>query len=105
MKKVLWKPDSPDKTKMADLTSIINRNHDQKVNSYEQLHNWSVNHIPEFWEEVWNYCGIVHSEPYTEVVDDIKTMPGAKWFRDTSNFSIVTCIFEFINHSESTKKP
>jgi len=80
MKKVLWRPDSKKKTKMAELTGIINHNHGQKVNSYEQLHDWSVNHIPDFWEEVWNYCGIVHSEPYTEVVDNIKTMPGARWF-------------------------
>ncbi|MFL3015757.1 MAG: acetoacetate--CoA ligase [Candidatus Neomarinimicrobiota bacterium] len=80
MKKVLWRPDSQKKTKMAELTGIINHNHGQKVNSYEQLHDWSVNHIPDFWEEVWNYCDIVHSEPYTEVVDNIKTMPGAKWF-------------------------
>ena len=81
MKKVLWRPDPQKKTKMEELTGIINHNHGQKVSSYEQLHDWSVNNIPEFWEEVWNYCGIVHSEPYTEVVDNIKTMPGAKWFR------------------------
>ena len=81
MKKVLWRPDPQKKTKMAELTDIINHNHGQKVNSYEQLHDWSVNHISEFWEEVWNYCGIVHSEPYTEVVDNIRIMPGAKWFR------------------------
>ena len=80
MKKILWRPDPQKKTKMEELTSIINHNHGQKVNSYEQLHDWSVNHIPDFWEEVWNYCDIVHSEPYTEVVDNIKTMPGAKWF-------------------------
>ena len=80
MKKILWKPDSRKKTKMAELTDIINRNHSQKINDYEQLHNWSVNHIPEFWEEIWNYCDIIHSEPYTQVVDDVKVMPGAKWF-------------------------
>ena len=81
MKKILWRPDPQKKTKMEELTGIINRNHSQKINDYEQLHKWSVNHIPEFWEEVWNYCDIVHSEPYTEVVDNIQTMPGAKWFR------------------------
>ena len=55
MKKILWKPDSRKKTKIAELNDIINRNHSQKINDYEQLHKWSVNHIPEFWEEVWNY--------------------------------------------------
>ena len=80
MKKILWKPDSKKETKMADLTAIINHNHDQKIKNYEQLHNWSINHIPEFWEEIWNYCNIIHSESYTQVVNDFKLMPGAKWF-------------------------
>ena len=52
MKKVLWSPDPQKKTKMEELTGIINHNHNQKVNNYEQLHDWSVNHIPKFWEEV-----------------------------------------------------
>ena len=80
MKKILWKPDSKKETKMVELTAIINHNHDQKIKNYEQLHNWSINHIPEFWEEIWNYCNIIHSESYTQVVNDFKLMPGAKWF-------------------------
>ena len=80
MKKILWRPDSKRETKMVELTDIINHNHDQKFKNYEQLHNWSVNHIPEFWEEIWNYCDILHSESYAQVVDDVKFMPGAKWF-------------------------
>ena len=80
MKKTLWEPVSTKKTKIEELTRIINNNHNQSINNYEQLHNWSINHIPEFWEEIWNYCEIVHSESYTQVVDDVKLMPGAKWF-------------------------
>ena len=80
MKKILWKPDPKKETKMAELTAIINHNHDQKIKNYEQLHNWSVNNIPEFWEEIWNYCDIIHSESHTQVVNDVKFMPGAKWF-------------------------
>jgi len=80
MKKILWKPDSKKETKMAELTAIINHNHDQKIKNYEQLHNWSINHIPEFWEEIWNYCNVIHSESYTQVVNDVKLMPGTKWF-------------------------
>ena len=80
MKKILWKPDSKKETKMAELTAIINHNHDQKIKNYEQLHDWSINHISEFWEEIWNYCNIIHSESYTQVVNNVKLMPGAKWF-------------------------
>ena len=80
MKTTLWRPVSTEKTKMEELTRIINNNHSQSINNYEKLHHWSINHIPEFWEEIWNYCEIVHSESYTQVVDDVKLMPGAKWF-------------------------
>ena len=75
---------------MEELTRIINNNHGQSINNYEQLHNWSINHIPEFWEEVWNYCDIINSKPHTQVVDDVKVMPGAKWFAGTKlNFVCV----------------
>ena len=88
MKKTLWRPVSPEKTKMEELTRIINNNHSQSINSYQQLHNWSINHIPEFWEEICNYFYIINSKPYTQVVDDVKVMPGAKWFAGTKlNFA------------------
>ena len=77
MKTTLWEPVSTEKTKMEELTRIINNNHSQSINNYEKLHHWSINHIPKFWEEIWNYCEIVHSESYTQVVDDVKLMPGA----------------------------
>ena len=88
MKKTLWRPVSPEKTKMEELARIINNNHSQSINSYDQLHNWSINHIPKFWEENWNYCEIIHSKSYTQIVDNTKAIPGAKWFRGSKlNFA------------------
>jgi acetoacetyl-CoA synthetase len=40
-----------------------------------------VENIPEFWAEIWDFCGIKHSQTYEQVVDDPKKMPGAKWFK------------------------
>jgi len=34
----------------------------------------------DFWASVWTYTDLIHSKSYIEVVDDIKKMPGAKWF-------------------------
>ena len=88
MKEILWKPSSPDKSKMADLANTINDRYNQNLNDYDKLHQWSIENIPQFWEEIWNYCGIIHSKPYTKVVDNIKSMPGAKWFQgSTLNFA------------------
>ncbi|MBN1338361.1 MAG: acetoacetate--CoA ligase [Bacteroidales bacterium] len=47
---------------------------------YQEFHKWSVEYIPEFWKEVWDFCGIIHSEGYHRVVDDAAKMPGAVWF-------------------------
>jgi acetoacetyl-CoA synthetase len=48
--------------------------------SYEDLHSWSVKEPSAFWELIWNYTGIIHSQPYVSVVDDPEKMPGARWF-------------------------
>ena len=80
MENILWTPAHPKKTQMTQFMNRINEIYRLKMGSYDELFNWSINYIPEFWEEVWNFCEIKHSIHYTEVVDDNKKMPGAKWF-------------------------
>ena len=39
-------------------------------------------------DHFWEYSKIIHHSPYSDVVDDILKMPGAKWFEDaTLNFA------------------
>ena len=80
MENILWKPSSPEKTQMVQLINRINESYGLGMNSYDELHNWSINHIPEFWKEIWDYCEIKHSVSFSDVVDDVHQMPGAKWF-------------------------
>ena len=58
----------------------INERYDSSHNSYESLYQWSIDHLPEFWEEVWDFCKVQSSTPYRNVIDDISKMPGARWF-------------------------
>jgi len=46
---------------------------------YNELHNWSVTEIENFWESMWKFGEVVHSKPYTKILDK-RIMPGAKWF-------------------------
>jgi len=80
MNKPLWKPKRPKKSQMYDFIQLINHNYKLKITKYEDLHNWSVNNIPDFWKEIWNYGDIIYSFKYTAVVKDLNKMPGAKWF-------------------------
>ena len=82
MSKMLWKStqESIRQTNMFRFMQAINAKHNQAFEDYTALHRWSVDHIPEFWAAWWDVAGIIHSEPYRQVVDDVTQMPGAKWF-------------------------
>ena len=77
---ILWTPSHPEQTQMAQFIHRVNEIYGLEIKSYDELFNWSVNHISEFWEQLWDFSEIKHSLPYTKVVDDDKIMPGAKWF-------------------------
>ena len=83
MNSILWKPKHFEKSKMVKFMNQINESYNLKMQSYDELYNWSINYIPEFWSHVWDACEIKHSTPYTSIVDDIKKMPGAIWFEGT----------------------
>ena len=88
MKNILWNPTDPGKTKMAQFMYRVNKAYGLNMNSYDELFNWSVNHIPDFWGQIWDYAEIKHSIPYSTIVNDITKMPGAKWFSGAKlNFS------------------
>ncbi len=38
------------------------------MESYPDLYDWSVSHVAEFWEAIWQEAKIVHSEPYRQVL-------------------------------------
>ncbi|HTU79540.1 MAG TPA: acetoacetate--CoA ligase [Solirubrobacteraceae bacterium] len=46
---------------------------------YEQLWRWSVEELEQFWESVWEFCGVRASRPYERVLG-AREMPGARWF-------------------------
>jgi len=82
MKKSLWEP-SEERKKQANITrfiAFVNGKHGLEINSYAQLHNWSIENIPHFWAAMWEFGEIKASRGYAEVVDDLSKFPGAKWF-------------------------
>lgn len=46
---------------------------------YQALHRWSVADIGRFWETIWEYTGVIASQPYQEALARAE-MPGAVWF-------------------------
>ena len=80
MAKILWRPNQINDTHMMKFMDRVNNVYDLDINSYQDLHDWSIKNIPDFWKEIWNQSEIIHSSTYTDVIDDLHKMPGAKWF-------------------------
>jgi len=83
MNKIMYQPsvEQIEHSQMFEFKAYINDRHGVNLENYQDLHSWSVNQIPDFWEAVWSYFDIIHSESYTHIVDDVSKMPGAKWFK------------------------
>ena len=80
MEKTLWKPHNKKQSQMYDFLNQMNAKYNLEITNYNELHKWSVENISVFWKEIWNYCKIIHSRPYTRVVKDLDNMINSKWF-------------------------
>ncbi len=80
--KILWKPSKEYKenSQMYDFLSRISEKYNLPDNEYHTIHDWSIKNTTYFWAEIWDYCDVKYSKLYSEVIDDPKKMPGAKWF-------------------------
>jgi acetoacetyl-CoA synthetase len=82
MKEPLWHS-SEERIRNANMTSFIgfvNQKHGRRFRTYDELYQWSIREIADFWEAVWEFGGINASKKYEIVIDDLNKMPGAKWF-------------------------
>ncbi len=82
MRKPLWIP-SEERRKQANITrfiDFINKKHDLEINSYDELYDWSIKHISDFWAAIWDFGEIKASQRYETIVDNLDKFPGARWF-------------------------
>ncbi|MCH7498056.1 MAG: acetoacetate--CoA ligase [Candidatus Marinimicrobia bacterium] len=73
-------PDQITGSQMTAFREQVNARYGLALADYAQLYQWSIECIPDFWAAVWDFAEIVHSRSYTQVVDDVTRMPGARWF-------------------------
>jgi len=79
----LWTPsrERAEKSYMFDFMQHINREFTTDLKDYQQLYQWSVDNIADFWGSFWYYSGIKFSADFNRIVDDPGKMPGANWFQ------------------------
>jgi len=78
---LMWSPDPNKCTKMDELRNIINKKYNENLGTYKEFHRWSCDHYAEFWEEVWKFTNVVHSQEYDSVVNGKKNISEVpEWF-------------------------
>ena len=75
MSEPLWRP-SPERVAQTQLARFMA---EVGKSDYAALHRWSVEHSPEFWNHLWDFCGVL-GEKGGQILADGDRMPGARWF-------------------------
>jgi len=82
---LLWRPHNTSSHHLELFRQEVNRKYDQRLETYADLHRWSVDHYEKFWETVWHYTGVKcsrqpdHTVNRTTPMDCIpRWFPGAK---------------------------
>jgi len=65
---------------MTRFLKFVNGRFSMELSTYDELWQWSVENIPDFWAAMWEFCGIKASRGYDAVIDNLDKMPGARWF-------------------------
>ena len=77
----MWEPPSAQRNsvEMARFMSWAAARRGRAFASYDELWQWSVDELEDFWASVWEFCGVRASKPYERVLAS-REMPGARWF-------------------------
>jgi len=80
-KKPIWYP-SEERIKNSNIMkyiSYVNEKYGKNFKNYDELYQWSINDLENFWESVSDWVGIKYSKKHDKVIGSTK-MPGAEWF-------------------------
>ncbi|KAL9587438.1 MAG: hypothetical protein Q9212_000254 [Teloschistes hypoglaucus] len=87
--RMLWEHSDPESTRMYTFQQMVQQKHGVHLTDYESLRQWSVKNLNAFWSEVWQFTGVVASQPFFKAVDEKAPMfPRPPFFRGASlNFA------------------
>ncbi|ETL79417.1 acetoacetate-CoA ligase [Phytophthora nicotianae] len=78
----LWTPPSDlvASSNWTKFTELVNKRFKLSLKTPQELWEWSVDNLEDFWGACWDFTGMAASQPYSNVIEDKEKMPGAKFF-------------------------
>lgn len=79
---VLWSPPARRvaASRLTAFAAHVSECYGAPAGSYEQLWQWTIDSLEDFWGAVWEHFDVLFSAPYEQVLSS-RRMPGAQWFR------------------------
>ncbi|MBX9786927.1 MAG: acetoacetate--CoA ligase [Alphaproteobacteria bacterium] len=74
----LWTPTAR-QIETANLTAFLKN---VNLQSYRELHQWSVTHIEGFWREVWDFCDVISSKKGKQTLELSQGIFKPRFFED-----------------------
>jgi acetoacetyl-CoA synthetase len=77
MGEIIWEPtrEQVERTRLWEFMEWL----PHRPRTYQELWEWSTTELGPFWQAVWDFCGVIASEPADRPLGK-DTMPGAEWF-------------------------
>lgn len=78
----IWRPSQSriDNARLTEFIDLVNRRYGPGLIGFHDLHRWSLKTPGRFWRAVWDFTGIVSSNPVSETLIRGDKFPGATWF-------------------------
>ncbi|WP_013322700.1 acetoacetate--CoA ligase [Gloeothece verrucosa] len=80
----IWQPQL-ERIKNSNMTAFIHKfsqRYNRHFNNYAQLHQWSVEHLEDFWLAIWDDAEIIASQTGEQVLIPNNSIEKAAWFPD-----------------------
>jgi hypothetical protein len=79
----LWRPANVNASRTIRFRDSVNSKHGLGLSNYEELYQWSVANIADFWSDVWEETSVIGSKPPGPAVDpSAKPADNPTWFKD-----------------------
>ncbi len=82
--KLLWKPSEKaiSSSNLIKYSNWLKTNNIVDATEYNELWQWSVDNIDDFWRSIWEYFDVLSDSEPTQVLST-HAMPQVKWFKGT----------------------
>lgn len=77
----LWEHPDPKSTLMYEFMQAINRKSGQRLETFRQLYDYSINQRSDFWHHLFQFSNFIYGGSYSRVVDEAATIDQVpRWF-------------------------